>query len=360
METLYILESLNLYSKSMVTNLTAEAKAKWAEVVSTKDPVKKLQLLQEFYSIMPHHKGTKKLEMMVKRQIAALKQEIEELKRKGATRFDPWTIKKGESPVVALVSTLEASFNAFRELTGLSPTIYQICEGPAVGPFRANDVIFQIYLTPFAPDILGRNLQEKLFRVIRNVDIVLIFNVDRIFDPFKEFAELHNLEISPNGPKVSIRRVSSGGIRFVGPSINFPYNEAESMLKEFNIKNAIVEIRMGATLDDLEAAIFGREFKRALIIDGLPSFTESWKKQLSEKLLEKLELMRVYTRSPNDLAVGKPLLVEKGSSIIDVAHLIHEDLAKHFKYAKLYRNGKTMKVGKDFKLEDGDLIEIYT
>lgn len=345
----------------MVTNLTAEARAKWAEATSTKDPVKKLRLLQEFYSIMPHHKGTEKLEAMVKRQMAILRQEIEELKtkKKGAVRFDLWAIKKGDFPQVALLSTLETSFNVFKELTALTPKLYQIYKGPVVGPFKVNDLLFEIYLTPYAPNVLGRNLQEKLLRIIRNVDVILIIDKEGIVNSFKEFAESYNIEISSEGPKVSFRRMSSGGIRFIGSSKEFSCVEAEKMLKEFKIQNAVVEIRKGATLDDLEAVIFGREFKRVFVIKEPSSFTENWKRWLSKRLLEKLELIKVYTKSPNGPVGERPLLVRKGITVIEVARLIHKDLVRYFKYAKVYRNRKGVRVGKDFELKDGDLIEIY-
>ena len=345
----------------MVTNLTAEARAKWAEATSTKDPVKKLRLLQEFYSIMPHHKGTEKLEMMVKRQMAALRQEIEELKAKkrGAARLDLWAIKKGDFPQVALLSTLETSFNIFKELTAVTPQLYQIYKGPIVGPFKVNDLLFEVYLTPYAPTTLGKNIQEKLLRIIRGVDIVLIIDKEGVAGSFRKFAEEYNMEISQERPKVSIRRMSSGGIRFVGSSEKFSYTEAEKMLKEFKILNALIEIRKDATLDDLEAVIFGREFKRALIIEEPPFITWEWKRNLAEKMLEKLELIRVYTKPPNGPVGERPLLVKRGATIIEAARLIHKDLVRYFKYAKVYRNERWVRVGRDFELRDGDLIEIY-
>ena len=57
----------------MVTNLTEEAKAIWAKAIRAKDPEEKLRLLQLFYSKMPHHKGTEKLEVSIKPFVAPLK-----------------------------------------------------------------------------------------------------------------------------------------------------------------------------------------------------------------------------------------------------------------------------------------------
>ena len=45
----------------MVINLTPEAKAKWSDAINVKTAVQKPRLLLEFYSIMLHHKGIKKI-----------------------------------------------------------------------------------------------------------------------------------------------------------------------------------------------------------------------------------------------------------------------------------------------------------
>lgn len=73
----------------MPTNLPAEAKHKWAEVSAAKNPREKLQLLQEFLSLVPKHKGTGRLCARVKKQMATLRREIEEKKRKKAGKDGP-------------------------------------------------------------------------------------------------------------------------------------------------------------------------------------------------------------------------------------------------------------------------------
>ena len=73
----------------MPANLPAEAKHKWAEVSAAKNPRKKLQLMQEFLSLVPKHKGTAKLCAQVQKQMAALRREIEEKTRRKVGRGGP-------------------------------------------------------------------------------------------------------------------------------------------------------------------------------------------------------------------------------------------------------------------------------
>ena len=70
----------------MPTNLPPDAKDKWAEVEATRNPGEKLQRMQEFLSLMPHHKGTLKLRGQVKKKMAVLRREMEERKAKRAGR----------------------------------------------------------------------------------------------------------------------------------------------------------------------------------------------------------------------------------------------------------------------------------
>jgi hypothetical protein len=70
----------------MPTNLPAEAKRKWAEVSACRNPREKLRLMQEFLSLVPKHKGTAKLCAQVKKQMAVLRREIEEGKRRKTGR----------------------------------------------------------------------------------------------------------------------------------------------------------------------------------------------------------------------------------------------------------------------------------
>ena len=64
----------------MPANLPPEAKNKWAEVESTRNPREKIQRMQEFLSLVPQHKGTMKLRGRIKKKIAVLRKEMEERK----------------------------------------------------------------------------------------------------------------------------------------------------------------------------------------------------------------------------------------------------------------------------------------
>jgi ribosome-interacting GTPase 1 len=156
------------------TNLTAEARARWAQARAEKDPKKKVRLLREFYSLMPHHKSTERLEVAIKKQISSLDDDIESSKSRktGSTRVE-WQVEKGIFPQIALSGPFEYSAPLFRKLTGLTPTLFEVHQGPIVGVYRLRGLTLQVMLTPYDSEI-GKQVQERILYLIRTSDLLLI------------------------------------------------------------------------------------------------------------------------------------------------------------------------------------------
>ncbi len=365
----------------MVTNLTQEAKAKWAEAIATKDPEVKLRLLKEFYSLMPKHKATEKLEMNIKRQIAALEEEIEERrskgKRKGSTRQE-WTVKKEGMLQVAVVGSIEQSIKLFESLTGKTVSIYEALVRPKIGIFNALNINIQLVLTPI-DSIIGEDRLDRFVSIARNADaiIVMVESLDYLSSVCRWF-EARNVNILSKA-RVEIEYTPHGGIRIVGRSYKVRESDIFEFVKGYGIKNAVIKVYSNATLDDVEDAIFGRVSKRAVFVTpnnnnnhnyytsinynginiDLIAFNDD-KERFMVDLLRSMELIRVFTKKVGADVVDEPLLLQSNSKVIELAEMIHKDLAKNFKFARVWRNGTQIKVGKDFTLNDLDVVELHT
>ena len=84
--------------------------------------------------------------------------------------------------------------------------------------------------------------------------------------------------------------------------------------------------------------------------------------ELGRKLLELIGLMRVFTKPVRGEPAEKALVVRRGATVIEVAEMIHKSLAKGFKYAKVWSDRlpySPMRVGREFRLEDCDIVEIH-
>ena len=76
-------------------------------------------------------------------------------------------------------------------------------------------------------------------------------------------------------------------------------------------------------------------------------------REILERVWELLGLIRVYTEDGKD-----PMLLKKGATVRDAAREIHRSLVENFEWAKVTRKGRTVRVGLDFVLEDGDRVWI--
>lgn len=75
-----------------------------------------------------------------------------------------------------------------------------------------------------------------------------------------------------------------------------------------------------------------------------------------------LEVIRIYTKEPGEESTKDPLILKKGSTVLDVARKLHSSLAENFRYARVW--GKSVKfqgqkVGPSHVLEDKDIVEIH-
>jgi 50S ribosomal subunit-associated GTPase HflX len=93
----------------MPANLPPDAKAKWNEVTLTKNPETRLKLMGEFLSLVPKHKGTEKMCSQVKRQMAQIRDELEEKKKAAKRRGGPsYFVEKAGAAQIAVVGPTNA------------------------------------------------------------------------------------------------------------------------------------------------------------------------------------------------------------------------------------------------------------
>jgi len=389
----------------MPTNLTAEAKHKWGEVSAAKNPREKLQLLQEFLSLVPKHKGTSKLCVQVKKQIATLRKEIEEKKRRRIGKGGPkFFIEKEGAAQVALIgltnvgksSLLVTVTNAKVEV---SPNPYTTKE-PVPGMFAYEDIQFQILEAPalMKGSADGKAWGPQTLALARNADGLIVM-VDLTQDPVRQLSlildEMEKARILVSRPKarVEVERKSMGvGLRtiLIGRLVDCTFRDIEKVLKSYRIMDAVVKIYGEVTLDEVENAIFeSTTYKPAVIVANkmdfegseenlklleafvngkLPIITVSCKtrqglSRLGETLFKALNIIRVYTKEPNEKEFSKrPFILRKDATVYDLAKSIHSDFSEKFSYAKVWSKRlvfSPQKVGSTFVLENGDVVEIH-
>ena len=82
---------------------------------------------------------------------------------------------------------------------------------------------------------------------------------------------------------------------------------------------------------------------------------------LKRVVFDHLEIMRVYaTRPGQEPYLSAPLIVKRGGTVADFARLVHEDFVEGLKTARLWGSGAFdgQPVGRDYVLQDGDVVEL--
>jgi ribosome-interacting GTPase 1 len=83
---------------------------------------------------------------------------------------------------------------------------------------------------------------------------------------------------------------------------------------------------------------------------------------LARFLFESLQIMRVYTKPPGQSPDrNRPFTVRRGGTVLDVARLVHQDVARTLKFARLWGSGAFdgQQVGPEHRVADGDIVELH-
>jgi ribosome-interacting GTPase 1 len=358
----------------MVTNLPAEAKAKWIKYMDAKTTEEKIKALQDFLSAVPKHKGTENLVYWAKRRLAELKEEAQLERRKSSSvgRGLQFFVEKEGAGQVVMIGDNQLKNELMRKLTNVKNDPEEL---PVPGMMKYLDVQIQLVNTP--PLIFeARSLIGRILGLAKNADELLIVVRDKtMFDNIKTYLDSNGVTLRKPKGKIVIDRARQGntGIRIVlmGKLVNTTEDEIRRYLESFGIKNALVKIFGEVTLDDVEREVFQTTIYKPSVTVTLEEFSDpdtivvKWNdlEKLKESIFRALDVIRVYTKEPGSKPSGEPLVVKRGSTVIDVARKLHNEFAEQFKYAKIW--GKSakfpgQKVGADHILDDGDIVEIHT
>ncbi|MCQ4350226.1 MAG: TGS domain-containing protein [Sulfolobales archaeon] len=355
----------------MVTNLPAEAKAKWLKYMEAKTTEEKIKALEEFLSAVPKHKGTENLVYWAKRRLAELKEEAELQKRKSRStgRGPQFIIEKEGAGQVLLVGDYELRRELMVKLTGVTQ---EPETAPVPGMMYYEDVPIQL-VNPPPFSLESKTWSTRLIALARNADAVLFaVRTKEEFQKLVELFEGNNVLLRKPKGRVVIEKNRYGStlnLVIMGKLIGSDERELREFLKSYGIKSGTVKIYGEVTLDDVEKAIFESVVYRTPIIvslenfefNGVPSIKPEQLETIKGECFRALDVIRVYTKEPGEKPSSEPLILKRGSTVLDVARKLHNELAENFKYARVW--GKSVnypgeKVGMDHVLEDKDVVEI--
>jgi len=336
----------------MPTNVSPEYKKAEDAYRRAREPKERLDCLRDMLRTIPKHKGTDHLQADIKTRIKQLSEELSGPK-KGGRRGGPSLVVRPEGAAqICLVGPPNAGKSHLHtELTGshsdIGPYPYTT-HLPVPGMLPFEDIHFQLVdLPPVSDDFM----EPWFVNALQPADGVLL--VIDVSDP----------ECLEQVPTV-IERLAEKKIflRSGWPGLDeTPAADTEDEDDPFSLSLPTLLIANKSDLDPDPGEV---ETLEELLGLRYPALTVSAKTGdgLDAFLFRALEIVRVYTKTPGKPADNdKPFTVRRGGTVLDVARLVHKDIAEGLKFARMWGTEvfDGQQVGPDHVVVDGDLVELH-
>ena len=318
-----------------------EAERRYRE---TKTFEKKISVLQEMLAIMPKHKGTDKLQADLRARISKLKKANQ--KKKGPHRSPhPYQIPKEGAAQVILIgppNTGKSSILSF--LTRVSSQIASYpftTHGPVMGMMHYENIKIQLIDTPpIAPEFVFPWMGDML----RRADLLLIvldLEKDDILEQMEVVLEkLKELKIKPE--EQDFEKDIDKDIIYKKIAILANKSDSQGMEERSSILREL----------------YGEYF--LMTECSVKSFQKM--EEVKKEIYHFLNIVRVYTKVPGHSPdMQDPVVLKRGSLVIDAARSIHKDFANNLKYTRIWGSNefKGQKVERGHLLEEGDILEFH-
>jgi len=329
----------------MPANLTQQYLKAEAEYRRASSPEEELECLQVMLRELPKHKGTDKLNAELKQKISKVKKELEAGKGKGKRTSGFKLLRQGAGRGVIVGGPNAGKSQLLRSLTRATPEVAPYpftTREPIPGMMPWEDVLVQLVDTPpITADVFDPVTQG----LIRGADLAVLLvdlgNDDGI-DSLQ--AVLEHL----NSTKTRLAR--------------------ESSLDENDVGLSYTRTLLGLNKIDDPAAAERLEMLHEFCPLDLPEFQISalhgtGLEDLRNAIYEALDVVRVYTKLPThkEPDYSRPFTVPRGGTLLDVAMLIHKDMAENLKHARVWgshvHDGTAVKG--DYVLHDKDVVELH-
>ncbi len=355
----------------MPANLTPqyhEAERKFKEA---KTPEEKLQCLREMFAIMPKHKGTDKLQADLKRRISKLQDESQKARKSGRRPYAFAVEREGAAQMALVGPPNSGKSSVLRALTRAEPEVAPYpftTRMPLPGMMQFEDI--QIQLVDL-PAVSETGMEQWAAQIVRGADaalVVLDLGAAGVLDDLEMLESQlagKGVYLTGEGPTTEPERPApaADGQAAAGPSAipGLPPNSA--VRKAMVIGNKSDLCPHPQVVELLRAALSDR--RKGLGRLRLVPFAATETSNVAELKLELFGLagiVRVYTKIPGRKPdMDRPFVLPAGSTLMDVAALVHKDFLVSLKFARIWGSGEFegQCVQKDHVMRDRDVVELH-
>jgi ribosome-interacting GTPase 1 len=328
----------------MPANLTAQYLKAEEEYRRATTPEEELQCLQGMLKEIPKHKGTDHLQAELKSKIAKLKRELITEKSSGKTRGFRIP-RQGAGTAILLGGPNAGKSQLIASLTRATPEVAPYpfttkVAAPAMMPWE--DVTVQLIDTP---PITADYMDALLHGLIRAADLALLI-VDLANDDGVELCQ------------DVLDRLSQTRTRLAAQSSLDEQDVGLSYTRTFVVPNKIDAPGATERLDLLHE-LLPLDFPEYVISAEQGTGLEV----LREAIYRSMDVVRVYSKLPSakEPDRDRPFTVRRGSTLLEMAGLVHKDFFTGLKFARVWGSAvhDGTQIKGDYVLHDKDVVELH-
>ncbi|MCJ7769827.1 MAG: TGS domain-containing protein [Dehalococcoidales bacterium] len=308
---------------------------------AAKSPPEKIAALEDMLAIMPKHKGTDHLRAELRSRIAKLTQQLS--KKSGTQRTSMMIDKEGAAQVAVIGLPNSGKSQLIAGITNASPIVaeYPLSTHSALpGMMDFKDIKIQLIDTP---PLAPQTIQWWLPPMLRQADALLVM-VDLSYDPLVQLGEI------------------KGHLDMMRIAIDDSIANPEEDVVVWHKQAMIIANKLDADDNSHNYRLLLDNLGSKLPVVAISATQGIGLDELRLEIYRMLDIIRVYTKAPGQKAdTSDPIVLPRGSTLLDAAATVHKDFAAKLKYARIWGSGKHdgIMARRDHILEDGDIIELH-
>jgi ribosome-interacting GTPase 1 len=329
----------------MAVNLTPQYHEAEAEYKRAQTAEERLECLKKMWSLVPKHKASEKLQADLKTKMSALKDEVERERKSPKKAGVSYKIpKQGAGQVTVLGAPNTGKSRLLTRLTRAAPAVAAhpfTTREPCAGMMSWEDARVQLIDTP---PVTADFMEGYVSSMVRAADAaVLMIDLADDDGPFAAEAVLDRLK--------DVKTILTGAPPTDNPDPSIHYTNTLIAANKLDAPGAKERL-------EVVREMFADRFP----VHALDAESGTGLEELRTAIYQMLNVIRVYSKRPGKPADREsPFTCPAGSTVLQLAEIVHRDFAEKLKSARVWGTGvfDGQTVQRDHVLHDRDIVELH-